>query len=66
MDTVTQDVGCAVVNVQILEKGESEETTRVHARVREIDGTSGEMHLVTLAVEDGALNCVGSAIHRIG
>ena len=64
MDAVTQDVGRGVVDVQTLEKGEGEEAARVHARVREVDGASAEMYLVTIAVEDGALNGVGSVIHR--
>lgn len=64
MDAVAQDVGRGVVDVQTLEKGEGEEATRVHARVREVDGASAEMYLVTIAVEDGALNGVGSEAHR--
>lgn len=64
MDAVTQDVGRGVVDVQTLEKGEGEEAARVHARVREVDGASAEMYLVTIAVEDGALNGVGSEAHR--
>lgn len=64
MDAVAQDVGRGVVDVQTLEKGEGEETARVHARVREVDGAGAEMYLVSIAVEDGALNGVGSEAHR--
>lgn len=64
MDAVAQDVGRGVVDVQTLEKGEGEEAARVHTRIREVDGAGAEMYLVTIAVEDGALNCVGSETHR--
>lgn len=64
MDAVAQDVGRGIVDVQTLEKGEGEEAARVHARVREVDGAGAEMYLVSIAVEDGALNGVGSEAHR--